>query len=267
MGSRIIALGFLAFFVAGSATAYGDGCFVIMSWDEKVSGQKPAQSAQQAALFWSGGTETLHLRSNYTGPSADFAWVIPVPARPTVKQSTWTAFEAAERFTRPSLIVHHPATSEPPFEFGCGCATTRGIDEDTQLMSRGVVVLESLKIEEFHVDILVATEGGGLMRWLQENGYAVPDKATGVLNEYIRASFYFVAVKVAKAELPKSFDSQPKSAAALTPLAISFECPKPFFPLKISSISSAPENELLLLVVTDEPVKPNEYPFCAPDTG
>jgi hypothetical protein len=259
MRGMIIALGIFAFAVAGSATAYGDGCIVIMSWDEKVSGQKPVQSAQQAELFWSGGTETLHLRSNYTGPSADFAWVIPVPARPTVKQSTWTAFEVAEQATRPSLFVHHVATSEPSFEFGC--SATGVIDSETQLMSRGVVVLESLDIKEFHVDILVATEGGGLMRWLQENGYAVPDKAAIVLDEYIRASFYFVAVKVAKAELPKSFASHPKSAAALTPLAISFDCPKPFFPLKISSISSAPENELLLLVVTDEPVKPNEYPF------
>lgn len=179
MSGRVIALGLLAIAVAGSATACGDGCFFTLPVYEVASEQKPAQSAQQAALFWIGGTETLHLRSNYTGPSSDFAWVIPVPARPTVTQSSWTAFEAAEQATRPVVIVHYGEEQHGGLGLGCssgGSAT----DVDARLQSRGVVVLDSLNIMQFHVDILVATEGGGLVQWLRENNYAVPEKAADV---------------------------------------------------------------------------------------
>jgi len=258
---RFLAVVVLAIFGGWSSSAFGDGCIFRMFDSTEISGKEPAQTAQQAALFWRAGSETLHLCSNYTGPKADFAWIVPVPTRPTVKESSWKAFGTAEEFTRPRLIIRRSMKmSGPNFLLpGCGMAGGNASEQNTEIESTGVAVVESMNVKEFHVDILVAREGGGLMKWLRDNGYAIPEKASAVLDEYIRASFYFIAVKFDKSQLPSRFGS--RSAAALTPLAISFEAPKPFFPLKISSVSSAPENELLLLVVTESPVKPDEYPF------
>ncbi|MFH1730468.1 MAG: DUF2330 domain-containing protein [Planctomycetota bacterium] len=215
----------------------------------------PAQSAQQAAIVWENGHETLHLQSNYSGPARGFSWVIPVPARPKVERSSWDIFRAAEELTRPRVAL----TRVKGGGLGCGCGVQMWAEPDRRVET-GVTMLESLEIRELHVDILAAKEGGGFIRWLRKNGYAVPEEARRVLQEYIDKGFFFVAVKMR----PESLAALAKSGrgdvtTGLTPLAITFEAERPFFPLKISSISSAPENELLLLTIAPTRLTPVQY--------
>ncbi len=83
-----------------AAKAMADG-FVVVKRDVGSVEAKPSSDAQRALLVWRDGKETLHLLSTYRGPAADFAWVIPVPTRPTVQRSSWQLFDAAEAATRP----------------------------------------------------------------------------------------------------------------------------------------------------------------------
>ncbi|MHC4643440.1 MAG: DUF2330 domain-containing protein [Planctomycetota bacterium] len=46
--------------------------------------EKISSDAQKALIVWHDGRETLHVKSSYSGPATDFAWIIPTPARPTV---------------------------------------------------------------------------------------------------------------------------------------------------------------------------------------
>jgi hypothetical protein len=238
------------------AAAFADGGVFELYKQDVLPGRPPSQSVQQSLIAWSGGMESLHLRSNYRGRKASFAWVVPVPSRPTVEKSSWEAFSAAEEATRPLLVV---TRYEWGRRRGCGCGGQTQTNRSDE-METGVTVFESLEIEELHVDILAATGAAGLVEWLRTNEYAVPERAQSILDEYIQQDFFFVAVKVRKEDLPA--DDTPGTDTVdtgLTPLAISFASPRPFFPLKISRVSSAAESEILLLVVTPQPVMAREY--------
>ncbi|MBM4042259.1 MAG: DUF2330 domain-containing protein [Planctomycetes bacterium] len=231
--------------------AMADG-FIIVKRDVGSVEAKPSSDAQRALLIWRDGKETLHLLSTYRGPAADFAWVIPVPTRPTVQRSSWQLFDAAEKWTRPSVrLVRY----EMRRKF-CGCAGPSAEPTEAGRAESKIVALESWIIGEFHVDILAAQGGGGLGAWLRENGYAIPGEAEPVLEQYVKKAFYFVAAKIRKDAL----GGRATVTSALTPLAITFATEKPFYPLAISAISSAPENELLLVTVTPWWFEPENLP-------
>ena len=256
MRQTMVLLGVVALLLAGPLVMADGVPFRIRVVGAEI---EPSQTAQQAALFWNDGIEALHLKSNYIGPREAFAWVIPVPAMPTVSESDWRAFEAAEEATRPRLFF----AERVPGSFGCGCGAAVGVREESpRLVPAGVTLLSSLDIKELHVDILSAEEHGGLMRWLEENDYVVPAQAEPILHDYIRKGFYFIAVRYGKEELRTAGEvegTRDAISTGLTPLRICFPSAEPFFPLKISSIASAPENELLLLVISRETMLPREY--------
>ncbi len=246
------------------ASARADGSFF---WEEVVGevmeDANVSQSAQQALILWNEGVERLNLRSNYRGPAKGFSWVIPIPTRPKVERSSWSFVKAVEERTRPVVRIVWTREGHGSSGLGCGCGSAvvkNGGESAADALATMVTTLESLDIEELHVDIVSAKDGGGFIAWLKARGYAVPEKATTVLQEYIDSNFFFVAVKIRDDQLGAVAKSEDGDISVdLTPLAVVFEAPKPFFPLKISSVTSAPENELLLLVVAAARMEPAEY--------
>ncbi len=240
--------------------AVADGGYLVLARNEATV--KVSSDAQRALVVWEAGRETLHVRSSYRGPAAEFAWVIPVPARPKVERSDWKLFAAAEAATRPEIVVERLRFVSG----GCGCSTT-AVPEQNAPVQAGVRRLESLDIRELHVEILAADDAGGFVGWLRANGYAVGPAAGSVLDDYVKRRFFFVAVRIRESGFwagLKTTDQQVKGE--LTPLAISFAADRPFYPLAISAISAAWENELLLLVAAGRRVEPNEY-ACAEMTS
>jgi hypothetical protein len=59
--------------------------------------QEVAMPDQRALLAWKDGVETLVIESSFVGEGTDFAWVVPLPAKPEV--------EAATRGTLPSVAA------------------------------------------------------------------------------------------------------------------------------------------------------------------
>ena len=240
---------------AVSLPALADGVMfvpVVEKGEVKVS-----SDAQQALIAWKNGRETLHVRSTYRGPAVDFTWVIPVPGRPEVKRSNWHAFKSAEKLTRPEIMVQ---TGYRMVSKGLGCSAGAEAQVENVPVDLGVRRLETLQIRELHVDVLAAQDGGGFVAWLRKNGYAVNDKAVVVLDAYVKKGFFFVAVKMRKSGLwARTKTRDGAVAGSLTPLAISFAAEKPFYPLAISAISSAPENELLLMTACDKRLQPVQY--------
>lgn len=220
---------------------------------------KVSSDAQRALLVWHEGKETLHIKSTYSGPSTDFAWVIPVPSLPTVKRSNWSLFTKAEKTTRPRLTVvtGYRIGGLKGLGIGCSAPTT---EPEKETPTTSVRELESLNIRELHIDIVAADDAGGFIQWLREHEYAVDKKAEPILRKYIERRFYFVVTKIRKSSAWAKLKGVTKSVSgALTPLAITFTSKKPFYPLTISAISSAPENELILLTAAPQRLEPVEY--------
>lgn len=253
---RIYLLSIATILFTSNVSVLADGAMLIPRITYDVTGiENVSSGAQKALLIWQDNIETLHLQSSYEGPVSDFAWIIPVPDRPKIERSDLVLLEQAEKMTRPKVKV---LKRELFSGIDCACAATNTASEKT--LDTGVLELETLKIRELHIDIVSANESGGFIRWLEKNNYAIPDKAGPVLKHYIDKNFYFIVVKIDKSgewALKKGFSRT--ISGGLTPIAISFNTPFPFYPLEISSISSAQENELLLLSITRENIVPAEY--------
>lgn len=234
-----------------------DGFMLLPSITYGYTGkEKVSSDAQKALIVWHEGEETLHIQSSYSGPASDLAWVIPIPSRPTVKRSSWSLFKQAEEATRPRITVEKGVIF-PGFKFGCSAPAVEVMKET---LPTGVRQLESLDIRELHIDIVQASDSGGFLRWLRNHEYAVDEKAKPILQRYIEANFYFIVTKINKSSTwAKRKGVTEKVSGGLTPLAIMFATKNPFYPLAISAISSAPENELLLLTAAPHRLEPVEY--------
>ena len=199
----IICLGALLSVVGGLARA--DGMVMVRVVEKKKVKVKVSSDAQQALLLWKDGQETLHVRSSYKGPAVDFAWIIPVPARPTVKRSTWETFTSAEMHTRPE--VHVKTWEMRSRGFGCSAPARRDAVLSAPVAS-SVRRLETLQIRELQVDILAAQDGGGFVAWLRKNGYGVDDGAKAILDTYVKKKFFFIAVKMRKSGMWARFKTR-----------------------------------------------------------
>lgn len=251
----IVCMAVIIFFRGENLLA--DGFMLLPSITYGYTGkEKVSSDAQKALIVWHEGEETLHIQSSYSGPASDFAWVIPIPSRPAVKRSSWSLFKQAEEATRPRITVEKGVIF-PGFKFGCSAPE---VEVRKETLPTGVRELESLDIRELHIDIVEASDSGGFLRWLRNHEYAVDEKAEPVLQRYIDANFYFIVTKISKSSTwAKRKGVTETVSGGLTPLAITFAAEKAFYPLAISTISSAPENELLLLTAAPQRLEPVEY--------
>lgn len=65
-------------------------------------------AAQKALVIHTPGVETLILQTTYSGPAADFAWVVPLPARPKAEDIHLGGsdfFDAAFTATSPTVTT------------------------------------------------------------------------------------------------------------------------------------------------------------------
>ena len=61
-----------------TASLYADGCFV---WKKGADLNEPTQ---KAIIYWKKGKEIMVLQVKYEGAAEDFAWIVPLPAKPKV---------------------------------------------------------------------------------------------------------------------------------------------------------------------------------------
>ncbi|NIA21631.1 MAG: DUF2330 domain-containing protein [Anaerolineaceae bacterium] len=247
----------------------GGGYFASAEYTRREGAPQPSSSVQQAYLMHFDGTETLCLQSNYRGPEVDFAWVVPVPSRPEVSKGNPAILQAMEGLSRPLLV----AAEGGSFSLGC-----RGKAGRVKKIDLGVTMLESRRIGEMELAVLSARDGGGLLQWLNERKFHLPPGAEPLLQSYSEKGFYFVALRFAADQLlpdpedengregvggEKGEDDDDDDDGERTGplLKLRFATERPYFPLLISSVSAAPESEILLLTVTEHRQRPVGYAF------
>lgn len=273
--TRFILWAIVIALTASAARADG-GYFALAEYTRLKDAPPPPRSdVQQAYLMHFDGMETLCLQSNYRGPEVDFTWVVPVPSRPEVTNGNPAILTAMEGLTRPKLA----ATGSTGFSLGCAAR-----EVDAEEVDLGVTMLESRRIGEMESVVLSARDGKGLLRWLNDNRFHVPAGAEAVLQDYTAKGFYFVALRFAADQLLPDEEDEDKAEGVddeedeseeesrsgdededddgertVPLLKLRFATERPFFPLAISSVSAAPESEILLLTVTEHRQKPANY--------
>jgi len=180
---------------------------------------------QKAVVFFSKGQEQLIISPSYEGKWSDFAWVVPVPARPKVEILKGAIFHELA-----TLMMPKPRSAALP-----GKAT----------MADGhVTVLERKTVGAYDVSVLAATDGKALVKWLAANKYHLPDKAIAPINAYVKDRWTFVACRIKAPAAAKGL-----ATGTLAPLKLTFPAKKPVYPLKLSSVNPKPFMVLVYLLL------------------
>jgi hypothetical protein len=117
------------------------------------------------------------------------------------------------------------------------------VEEDVA-RSRGVTIEASYTVGEYDILILSAEESTGLVEWLDENDYRIPDGAEAVVESYLKQDMRFFVAKVNIAEQSKLGYSY------LRPLQVAYESNKFMLPIRLGTLNAKGKQELYVYGLT-----------------
>ncbi len=89
--TRPLAVVFVFLFLMAAGTSWADGGFLGKRGDI-------AEPDQKAVILFSGGVEDLIIQVQYEGAVNDFAWLVPLPAKPEVSVVEGNPFPELRRY-------------------------------------------------------------------------------------------------------------------------------------------------------------------------
>ena len=202
------------------------------------AGDPVAITEERALVVFDGSRETIVMR--FTLPSGarpgDSAWIMPVPARPSVELADGAVFGRIDDATGPERVTEerYHLGFEPSDDdetagrgpIGTG-APAGGAPADS------VEVLERRRLGSYEISTLAADDRGALLDWLEDNCYELPPDLAGGVDFYIGKGWIFTAAKVVA---PAGADGP----AALEPISVSFAAREPVYPVYLTRASERP---------------------------
>jgi len=174
---------------------------------------------QKAAVFFDGSTEDLVISPSYKGDATEFAWVVPVPAKPNVSIVKGALFHELAN------IVYPP--QEPEYD-----GLKAGVEMERK---KSVRVIERKTVGAYDVSVLDASDAGALLNWLKVNQYNLPDAARKPMQWYIDRHWTFVASRVKAPSIARGL-----ATGTLAPLRLRFPAKHPMYPMRLSSANTNP---------------------------
>jgi hypothetical protein len=237
--SVLAAAALLAALPALSAlTARADGIMVPSRADWKTERERALinEVDQKAAVLFRPDLqrETLLISPSYRGLARDFAWVVPVPARPRFSIVQGAPFHELATLTYPRGLDQ---------ERGRAPAAAVGA-----AMKSSVRVLERRTVGAYDVTVLAADAPNALRDWLDRNDYYLPPAVVGPLSAYVRERWTFVACRIKNPDNARTG----LLTGTLAPLKLTFPTSRPVYPMRLSAANPEPFN-VLVYVLTPDP--------------
>ncbi|MBM76492.1 MAG: hypothetical protein CMK59_13885 [Proteobacteria bacterium] len=210
----------------------------------------------QVAMVRQANQTTLTLANDYEGALSEFALVIPVPSvlnEEDVSILDPSVLQRAEIYSGPRLVEYSCEdfySGWSPWSPSLGCQSEMMYESIASEDSYGESSKESVQIEssfavgEYELAVVSATNGEGLNTWLEINGFALGANASDILQEYIEGESYFLVAKV-------TLDGLPEGQSWLSPLQLSYESPVFSLPIRLGTVNSPGEQDLLIYTLTD----------------
>lgn len=209
--------------------------------------------ASQVVMARDGERTVVTMNNNFRGNVDDFAIVVPVP---TVLQEG--QINVAER----ALIEHLDAYTAPRLveyfdENPCQVMHRYKMMQEADMMpapasagradhahSLGVTIEAEYAVGEYDILILSALQSEGLLTWLQDTGYRVPDDAVPTIRSYLKQGMKFFVAKVnleAQENLGYSY---------LRPLQLAYDSPKFMLPIRLGMVNADGAQELYVYALS-----------------
>ncbi len=244
--SRLWFVLFIIAFVFATTHCYADGCFIpktansiALTRDADIT-----EPNQNAFILFQDNKEELIIQVKYRGKLSEFLWLVPTPSIPTVKRFENALFEELHEITAPP--VNYWFNSDLKLHYISDFTNAEG---SAMGGSSAVNVIKQERTGIYDTTILKATNASDLQKWLNANGYPIPDSAVPVIADYLQRGWVFTAMRVNLQVANKSWKGQKEGL--LEPLHFSFTTQKPVYPLKISSLNPGKSEILLYVAATN----------------
>jgi hypothetical protein len=145
------------------------------------------QSAERLIFAVGPGQVTLYEQIHYTGSPKDFAWVLPVPAVPTVGTAQINLFQNLDQQTAPRFYT--PSTPSCGFNGGTGAGAPAPRSESVNVYGSGTV-------GPYNYDVIGSGNPQALVRWLTDHHYKIPAESKAEMQPYIAAHMFFLAMRL-----------------------------------------------------------------------
>ncbi|MCB9631189.1 MAG: DUF2330 domain-containing protein [Sandaracinus sp.] len=219
----------------------------------------PSYSPASAVVLVRDGRRTvLTIEAAYEGPAVELSMVVPIPssiAREDVKTITGTAFRRLDGRTAPR--VRHvwpscrprrprmmPSATADGFGSGGGRAESAAPPTPEEL---GIEIQDEWPVDEYDVTLLGAQESTGLLTFLRQRGLDLPERASNMLRGYIETNHRFVLLRANPGRAQRLGDTM-----MLSPIQIAFDSDQLVVPVRLGTLNSPGEQELLLYVLSPE---------------
>ncbi|MDJ0812652.1 MAG: DUF2330 domain-containing protein [Woeseiaceae bacterium] len=207
--------------------------------------------ASQVVLVRDGDRTVMTMANDFKGDVKDFAVVIPVPTfieREQINVADRALVEHLDAYTSPRLVEYHdPDPCRPQLE-EITVTGNRMMASDAPSSARknslGVTIEASYTVGEYDILILSADQSDGLIQWLKENDYRIPDGAEPVVESYLKQDMRFFVAKVNLEEQSKLGYSY------LRPIQVAYESNKFMLPIRLGTLNARGKQELFVYGLT-----------------
>jgi hypothetical protein len=216
-----------------------------------------AQNGENVVFAMSGdlasGTRSVvaHVQILYQGDAAQFSWVVPMEAAPTlIEAGTDQLFSTLASLTNPSFRTNTvtEGTCLPPPAFsardggvsigaGTGGATSSGAGGAGA--TSGVTVVFQGAVGPYDTAVIKSDDPGELKTWLTDNGYFLGADASAIIDDYVKEQKFFLALKLLNG----------KDVRSIRPIVLTFSGTEPCVPLRLTAIAAINDMQVRVWVL------------------
>ena len=209
--------------------------------------------ASQVVLVRDENRTVITMANDFQGETRDFAVVIPVPTfieREQINVGDRSLIDHLDAYTAPRLVEYHDPDPCVRYEFSemmqkSAALPSSAVGDMAQGAGRlGVTIEATYIVGEYDILILSARESDGLITWLKENDYRIPDGAEAVVRSYLKQDMRFFVAKV-------NLEQQAKLGFAnLRPLQVAYESNRFMLPIRLGTVNAKEQQELYVYTLT-----------------
>ena len=233
------------------------------------SATAPINQAAERIIFSKNGdgTVTAVIQIQYSGPSEEFAWVLPVPGIPDVNVSSDLAFTRLQLVSNPQYILTTEVEGDCRQEefdsnaaFGPGGGTGGSGGSSGAESNGGVNVLASGTVGPYDFVVIEADAsfeevGDVAVQWLTDEGYDVvppggdPDDISELLGSYLQDGMNLLSFRLTKGN----------DTGTIRPVWITYASSRPMIPIRPTAVAANDDMGVMVWVLGESRAVPVNY--------
>jgi hypothetical protein len=213
------------------------------------------QSGEQIIFSVTPGHVTAVIQISYSGAAQDFAWVVPVTAKPDITLGSPRVFQVVGGATQPQFQLQWTGDGGSCFYRGFPTAGGAGGSAGAVDAAGAVTVLASQDVGPFMTVTLESHDSAQLLQWLNDNGFAQPAASLPLIDHYVQRGMLFVAIRL----------KQDASAGEILPVVLDMPTSEPCVPLILTRIAAQPNMPVQVYVLGAARAFPSNWFHVIPD--